>query len=140
MLEVNGDVNLVEFDTTDLLKGGGSYRALYQFDKTAPANFVYAADGQHLYGTSYQTGVSNVFRWDFKREAMECVTNTDVGFFRPIRRGTRWWCFTYAGDGFHPAVIADTTLTDVNAIQYLGNEVVLRHPELRGWKLRRPVM
>ena len=60
---------------------------LYEFDKTGPANFVFAPDGRHLYGTSYQTGVSNVFRWDFANETMECVTNTDVGFFRPIPDG-----------------------------------------------------
>lgn len=138
MLEINGDVKLVEFDTADLLKGGGSYRALYQFDKTGPANFVYSKDGTHLYGTSYQTGVSNVFRWDFQREAMDCVSNTDVGFFRPIPLGDSLVVFTYTGNGFRPAVIADTTLTDVNAIQYLGNEVVLRHPELKEWKLPSP--
>ncbi len=138
ILEINGDVKLVEFDTVDLLKGGGSYRTLYEFDRTAPANFVYAKDGKYLYGTSYQTGVSNVFKWDFERAAMDCVTNTDVGFFRPIPMGDSLVVFAYAGDGFHPAVIADTTLTDVNAIQYLGNEVVTRYPELREWKLPSP--
>jgi hypothetical protein len=138
ILEINGDVKLVEFDTADLLKGGGAYRDLYQFDKTEPANFVYTADGKHLYGTSYQTGVSNVFRWDFQRGAMDCVTNTDIGFFRPIPMGDSLVVFTYTGSGFRPAVIADTTLTDVNAIKYLGNEVVLRHPEVKEWKLPSP--
>jgi hypothetical protein len=99
---------------------------------------VYSSDGKHLYGTSYQTGVSNVFRWDFQREAMDCVTNTDIGFFRPIPTGDSLVVFMYTGSGFRPAVIADTTLTDVNAIQYLGNEVVVRHPELRDWKLPSP--
>lgn len=138
MLEINGAVKLVEFDTVDLRKGGGAYRVLHEFDKTAPANFVHSADGSHLYGTSYQTGVSNVFRWDFEREAMECVTNTDVGYFRPIPMGDSLVVFAYSGEGFRPAVIADTTLTDVNAIQFLGNEVVVRHPELRDWKLGSP--
>jgi hypothetical protein len=138
MLEINGAVRLVAFDTVDLLAGGGSYRVLYEFNRTAPANFVFSKDGRHLYGTSYQTGVSNVFRWDFARETMECVTNTDVGVFRPIPLGDSLLVFAYSGEGFHPAVISDTTLTDVNAIQYLGNEVVVRHPELRDWKLGSP--
>lgn len=138
MLEINGAVKLVQFDVADLMQGGGAYRALYEFDKTAPANFVHSEDGRHLYGTSYQTGVSNVFRWDFSREAMECVTNTDIGFFRPIPMGDSLAVFAYSGDGFRPAIIADTTLTDVNAIRYLGNEVVIRHPELKDWKLPSP--
>jgi hypothetical protein len=69
---------------------------------------------------------------------MECVTNTDIGLFRPIPRGDSLVVFAYSGDGFRPAVIPDTTLTDVNAVSYLGNEVVLRHPELKDWKLPSP--
>jgi hypothetical protein len=138
MLEITGSVKLVEFDVADLMQGGGAYRVLYEFDKTEPANFVFSKDGRHLYGTSYQTGVSNVFRWDFAREAMDCVTNTDVGFFRPVPMGDSLVVFAYSGSGFRPVVIADTTLTDVNAIQYLGQEAVVRHPELKEWKLPSP--
>ena len=69
---------------------------------------------------------------------MDCVTNTDVGYFRPIPAGDSLLVFAYSGDGFRPVMIADTTLTDVNAIKYLGNEVVVRHPELMQWKLPSP--
>ena len=138
MLEITGAVKLVQFDVDDLMKGGGAYRALYQFDKTAAANFVFTADGRHLYGTSYQTGVSNVFRWNFEREAMECVSNTDVGYFRPVPMGDSLVVFAYSGDGFRPVVIADTTLTDVKEVRYLGNEVIVRNPELAEWKLGSP--
>ncbi len=138
MLEINGSVKLVRFDTADLLKGNAGYSVLYEFDKTAPSNFVFTPDGRHLYGTSYQTGVSNVFRWDFARETMECVTNADIGYFRPIPNGDSLVVFSYSAKGFRPVMVADTTLEDVNAVRYLGNEVAVRHPEVEDWKLGSP--
>ena len=138
MLEINGAVKLVRFDTAELLRGQTGYGVLHEFTNTAPANFVFSKDGQHLYGTSYQTGVSNVFRWDFAGENMECVTNADIGYFRPIPRGDSLVVFAYTSDGFRPAVIADTTLTDVNAIRYLGQAVVDQWPVVKDWKLGSP--
>jgi len=138
MLEITGAVKLVRFDVDELLKGGGAYSVLYEFTNTAPANFVFSADGRHLYGTSYQTGVSNVFRWDFARETMECVTNAEIGYFRPIPLGDSLLVFSYSGEGFRPVVVADTTIEDVNAVHYLGNEIVARHPVVKEWKLGSP--
>ncbi len=138
MLEITGAVKLVRFDVADLMRGQAGYSVLYEFTNTAPANFVFTEDGQHLYGTSYQTGVSNVFRWNFADETMECVTNTDIGYFRPIPMGDSLVVFSYTSAGFRPAVIADTTLQDVNAIRYLGQEVVDQWPVVKEWKLGSP--
>lgn len=138
MLEINGAVKLVSFDTEELMRGEAGYSVLYEFTNTAPANFVFSEDGTRLYGTSYQTGVSNVFRWTFADETMECVTNAEIGYFRPIPMGDSLVVFSYTSDGFRPAVIADTTLEDVNAVQYLGNAVVERWPVVKEWKLGSP--
>jgi hypothetical protein len=138
MLEISGAVKLVSYETEDLLKGNAGYRVLYEFDKTGPANFVFAPDGQHLYGTSYQTGVSNVFRWDFANEKMECVTNAEVGYFRPIPNGDSLVVFSYSAKGFRPVMVADTTLEDVNAVRYLGQEVWVQHPMVESLKLGSP--
>jgi hypothetical protein len=138
MLEINGAVKLVSFSTDDLLRGRAGYSVLHEFTNTAPANFVFSEDGAYLYGTSYQTGVSNVFRWSFADETMECVTNAAIGYFRPIPMGDSLVVFSYTSEGFRPAVIADTTLEDVNAIRYLGQEVVERWPVVKEWKLGSP--
>ncbi|HEX5133395.1 MAG TPA: hypothetical protein VFX92_13040, partial [Candidatus Krumholzibacteria bacterium] len=138
MLEITGVVKLVSLDVGSLMKGDAGYSVLYEFDKTAPANFVFTADGSHLYGTAYQTGVSNVFRWDVASEKMECVTNAEIGYFRPIPMGDSLLVFSYTAAGFRPVVVADTTIEDVNAVRYLGNEVVLRHPSVMDWKLPSP--
>jgi hypothetical protein len=138
MLEINGSVKLVRFEVPELLRGQAGYSVLYEFTNTAPANFVFSQDGAHLYGTSYQTGVSNVFKWSFADQSMKCVTNTEIGFFRPIPMGDSLVVFSYTSDGFRPAVIADTTLEDVNAVRYLGQAVVDRWPVVKEWKLGSP--
>jgi hypothetical protein len=138
MLEINGSVKLVRFDVPDLMRGQAGYSILHEFTNTAPANFVFSQDGAHLYGTSYQTGVSNVFRWSFANQTMDCVTNAEIGYFRPIPMGDSLVVFSYTSDGFRPAVIADTTLQDVNAVRYLGQAVVDQRPVVKEWKLGSP--
>ena len=48
-----------------------------------PEGFVFAPDGKSLYGTSYYTGASNVFRFDMTTRKFEAVSNASTGFFRP---------------------------------------------------------
>jgi len=139
MSEIDGTVRLVRMETVALLQGDNAFEVLYQFDKTGPANFVHSADSRYLFGTAYQTGVSNVFRYDTKTQSMEAVTNCETGYFRPIPVPMdSLIVFRYGSDGFTPIMIADTTLEDVNAVQYLGNAVVEKHPVVKEWKLGPP--
>ena len=41
-------------------------------------------DGRYLYGSSYYTGVSNIFRYEVATGAIEAVSNAETGFFRPV--------------------------------------------------------
>ena len=70
-----------------------------------PANFVFSPDGRYLYGSSYYTGVSNIWRYELATErSADAVTNTDGGFFRPISLGDdELIVFRYTGEGFVPA-------------------------------------
>jgi len=67
-----------------LMTGGVDYEVLYEFEGTAPLNFVYAPDGQSLYGSTYFTGVSNIVRFDLTTRRMEWLTNAETGLFRPV--------------------------------------------------------
>ena len=76
--------------------------------RTSPLNFVYSPDGRHLYGTSYLTGTSNIFRYDFETEDMDAVSNAETGLFRPIPAGSdSLIAFEYTGDGMSPSCMAD---------------------------------
>ena len=51
---------------------------------STPEGFIFTPDGKALYGTSYYTGVSNVFRFDIATQKYEVVSNASTGFFRPM--------------------------------------------------------
>jgi hypothetical protein len=139
LVGVTGQPRLMRIEIAALLQGGGTYEVLHEFGLGAPGNFVFAPDGHCLYGTSYYTGTSNVFRYDFTSGEMACVTNAETGFFRPVPLSADSLAvFRYTGDGFVPVMIADTTLEDVSAVRFLGTAIAERYPLVRSWVLGSP--
>jgi len=138
--EIDGSQALRLFTTEGLLRGDTTSRALYDFGSSIPNGFVFSLDGRRLYGTSYYTGVSNVFRYDLERDSMEVVTNAETGFFRPVPLGgDSLLVFRYSGRGFVPALIADAEpLQDLSAITFLGERTIAKHPVLERWKAPSP--
>ncbi|MBP7147582.1 MAG: PD40 domain-containing protein [Acidobacteria bacterium] len=139
LIEVDGHQRLVTMQTAKLLAGDASYEVLHDFGVNSPANFVFSADGRSLYGSSYQTGVSNLFRWDFAARRMDALTNAESGYFRPLPLPDgRVFAFRYSAEGFVPALLDTGVVEDVNAIDYLGQQVVERHPVVTGWNAGSP--
>ena len=125
--------------TEDLLAGRIEDVAKFDFDTFMPANFVFSADGKSLYGSSFYTGVSNIFRYDLDTGKKDALSNAETGFFHPIPRDDgSMIVFRYSGEGFVPATIDPKPLEDVSAITYLGAEMVDKHPVVKDWKLGSP--
>ena len=105
-----------------------------------PLNFVFSKDGKYLYGSSYYTGVSNIFRFEVATGELEAVTNTETGLFRPIPlEDGSLIAFRYTGEGFVPTRIAEAKpIEDVNAIQFLGQKTIAAHPSLKEWRVGSP--
>ena len=139
MGEVSGRQSLQIIPTATLLAGDTTSSAIVEFEGSAPSNFTFSPDGRYLYGTSYQTGVSNVFRYEVATGAREAMSNSDTGFFRPIVAGEgSLVVFRYTGEGFVPATIAARPVADVSAITFLGQQLVERHPVIKGWMVGSP--
>ncbi len=139
VIEINGHQRLVRLRTDSLLAGNSAFEDLYEFENNAPSNFVYTDDGRYLIGTSYYTGVSNIFRYDLAGRKMEALSNTDNGFFRPIPYGRdSLIAFRYTGKGFEPVAMPVAPTEDVSAVRYLGQEVVDKYPVVTTWKLPPP--
>ncbi len=112
---------------------------LHDFGSSIPTGFVFSPDGRYLFGSSYYTGVSNIWRFDLESRAMEIVTNTETGFFRPLPLSNdSLVVFRYTGEGFVPATIGAKPLQDVSAISFLGARIATRHPIVREWKVPPP--
>ena len=139
LAEVSGRHTLQLYDLASLAAGDTTSRTLYDFGTSVPSSFVFSTDGRRLYGSSYYTGVSNIFRYDVDADSMDVVSNCETGFFRPLDLGgDSLVVFRYSGAGFVPAVIQARPLTDVSAISFYGAQVVEQHPELKTWKVPSP--
>ena len=99
---------------------------LHDFEFSSPANFVHSPDGRYLYGSSYYTGASNVFRYDFQERRMEVLSNAETGLFRPPAAAGRGscWALEYTAEGFVPVRMPVKPVEDVNSPAYLGQQVV----------------
>jgi hypothetical protein len=139
IIEVTGAQQLVKLDIERMLKGDSKFDMLHEFENNSPSNFVFSRDGRYLYGTSYFTGVSNVFRFDLQTKKMEAVTNVESGLFRPIPiSDDAAIAYHYSAKGFVPVRIPVKVTEDVNAIHYLGQEVVEKYPIVKSWNAGSP--
>jgi len=53
-----------------------------------PEGFVFSGDSRYLYGSSYYTGVSNIYRYDLALGKLEAVSNAEIGYFGRCRSTT----------------------------------------------------
>jgi WD40 repeat protein len=139
MIEVTGEQKLILLDTQALRDGKGSFDVLHVFENNSPANFVFSRDGRYLYGTSYYTGVSNVWRYDLANRKMEAGSNVESGVFRPIPIDDRTLlAWKYESTGFSPVLMPIETREDLNAINYLGQQIVEKWPIVKSWTAGSP--
>jgi hypothetical protein len=135
----SGNQSLVMFRTASLLAGDASFEVLSDFENSSPANFVFSQDGRFLYGSSFYSGVSNLYRVDVQSKDVQVITNADTGYFRPVPlSGDEVLAFRYTGNGFLPVTITAQPVEKVNAIKFLGQKVVESYPVLKDWKLPAP--
>jgi hypothetical protein len=134
MSEVSGDTRLVQWNIADLVAGKTDHKVLFEFEQWAPSNFVYSADGRFLYGSSYYSGVSNIYRYDVAKGLMQPISNAETGFFKPLPLSAdSLVVFAYSQTGFVPSMIANAVPDSISAIRFLGNEIAARRPEVQGW-------
>lgn len=137
--DIGGRQQLVTVDTDTLLSGKHNPELVYDFEFSYPSNFVFSNDGESLYGSSYYSGVSNIYRYDFANKDINILSNTETGLFRPLPLGEDSIAtIRYTGNGFHPVLIPDQIPEKVGAIKFLGNAVVEKHPVVKDWKISSP--
>jgi hypothetical protein len=111
----------------------------YRFGQSVPEGFVFSHDGRYLYGSSYYTGVSNIFRYEVATGAVEAVSNAESGFFRPVPLADgRLVVLTYTGAGFIPTIIEPRPLQDLSAITFLGAATADKYPVIKTWQVAAP--
>ncbi len=137
--EIDGSKYLRLFKVADLLAGKVKPFAQYSFGQATPEGFVFTRDGRYLYGSSYYTGISNIYRYDIATGKMDAVSNAETGFFRPIPLPDgKLIVLEYTGHGFMPMEIDPVPLQNLSAITFLGTEIADKRPIVRSWGVGPP--
>ncbi len=132
------DVRVMSLDA--LRNGDATPIAQFDFGPSVPNNFTFSPDGRYLYGSSYYTGVSNIFRYDLQTKSVDAVSNTETGFVRPVPLGgDELLVFRFTGRGFVPARIEAHPVEDVSPITFLGERLSEERPIVRDWNVGSPL-
>lgn len=137
--EANGDQSLRVFEIQSLMQADVTPIKQFDFGQAVPEGFVFSPDGKYLFGSSYYTGISNIFRYELETEEIEAVSNAETGFFRPVPLDDgSLLVYRYTGEGFLPTIIDPRPLEDVSAISFFGTEVIKKYPQLQEWQVGSP--
>lgn len=137
--EIDGSQYMRVFRTAEVRAGKVAPMAQFDFGRAIPEGFVFTKDSKYLYGSSYYTGVSNIFRYEIATGEIKAVSNAETGFFRPIPMDDGTLIVQeFTGEGFAPVVIDPKPLEDVSAITFLGAEIAKKHPVVRDWVVAAP--
>lgn len=120
--------------TEQLLAGDATPTRKFEFGTAMPEGFVFSPDGRFLYGSSYYTGVSNIYRYEVATGKLDALSNAEAGYFRPVPLDAeRLMMFHYTGGGFVPATMAIQPTEDLSAINFLGERIATQHPVVQQW-------
>src|SRR5205814_725223 len=137
--EASTEQYLRVWELEKILQGELKPLSEFRFGQSVPESFVFSQDGRYLYGSSYYTGVSNIFRYEVATGDIRAVSNAETGFFRPIELADgRLVVLTYTGEGFVPAIIDPELLEDVSAIKFLGADLAEKYPVVKTWQVPSP--
>lgn len=125
--------------TDALAKGHATPLHTLTMGESVPEGFVFSPDGRYLYGSSFYTGVSNVYRYELATEKLEAMSNADIGFFRPLPLQTgELIVLRYSAKGFVPTIIDAKPTEDLSAVTFLGEQVASKYPEVQSWVATTP--
>ena len=150
--ETNGGQSLIMFRTQDLDDAKYDYTTLHNFKDSNLTQFRFSEDDSCLVGTSYYTGVANL--WEIaindddndnddekisnslildKKNVGEpqLLSNVRTGLFAPyLKSDGTIYAYEFTPDGMLPVQLQRKVLTDCNAISLLGQKAYEAHPEI----------
>lgn len=103
----------------------------------SPENPSWSIDGNFIYWNSYTNGVSNIFKYNISTEEITAITNTLKGLFRPVEISKdSLVAMEFYVDGFLPVKIGINKAERLPAINYFGQKILDKEPELYNYILK----
>jgi len=135
LVDIAGRQKLISIATSS----PDTFKTLFDFENSLPQSFVFSPDGRYSYGSSYYSGVSNIYRYDWAKADMDILSNAETGFFQPVPlTDDSLLVMRYSGRGFIPGKIAIHIPERVSAVTFLGTALAKKHPVVREWVIPSP--
>jgi len=126
----SGEQNLIRFDLKKLHNAGLSYEILYTMEDSNLGQFRFAPGDSVLVGTSYYTGVSNVWSLDLHTKELSLLSNTRIGLFSPqVMKDGDILALEFERNGMRPVKFKPKVIHDANAVEMLGQKAYEAHSE-----------
>ncbi|MCR5573566.1 MAG: hypothetical protein K6F78_01955 [Bacteroidaceae bacterium] len=117
----NGEHTLLLFNLEELAQAIFKPVELVTWDDTNLGQFRFSLDDKYLIGSSYYTGVSNLWQINMETREMEMLTNTDIGLFAPLEiTPGQLLALAFERDGLRPVTLAREVVKDANALTLYG--------------------
>ena len=132
----NGQQFLILVDL-DKLKAGGGFQYKTITEIGTPENPSWSPDEKYIYWNAYTNGVSNIYRTDLSNNKIEALSNTVTGLFNPIYVSKdSLFAFEFTAEGFCPVMIPNKPAVHLPAINYFGQEILNKNPQVLNWILK----
>lgn len=120
----NGEHSLILFNINDLKQANFKYTVLKSFPDANLGGFNFSLDDRFLIGSSYYTGVSDLWRIDIATGEMQLMSNSELGLFTPVEiSADTLLALQFEREGMRPVLLKEQVLEDANAISFMGQEV-----------------
>jgi len=119
----NGEQSLIRFNIEGLNKASFSYETLYTSADSNLGQFKFAPGDSLMVGSSYYTGVSNIWSLDPKTKSLDLLSNTRIGLFSPqVMENGDIIALEFERNGMRPVQFSPVVLKDANAVEMLGQK------------------
>ena len=127
----NGEHTLQLFRTEDLANAQFKPEKLVTWEDCNLGQFRFSLDDSHLIGSSYYTGVSNLWQIDIASHKMEMLSNTDIGLFAPLEiEPDKLMALEFERNGMRPVSLAREVVNDANAVELLGQKAYKKNQKV----------
>ncbi|MBP5336095.1 MAG: hypothetical protein J6Y63_01110 [Bacteroidales bacterium] len=119
----NGEHTLLLFNTEELANANYHVEELITWEDSNLGQFRFSLDDKYLIGSSYYTGVSNLWQINLETREMELLSNTEIGLFAPLEIAPgQLMALEFERDGMRPVTLARSVIEDANAIELFGQK------------------
>jgi len=89
-----------------------------------------------IYWNAFTNGVSNIYQFDQKSKQVTALSHTLRGLFRPVFINEKSiLAFEFTTEGFVPVTIPNRPAVSLPAIDYFGQKIIDRNPQVTKWGL-----